>query len=183
MYYLQARDYNPIHRAFVQADSYAVNDYGLSNAYFYGNNPLNGADPTGHDFEDQLAGNIAAIATGILSIGVLGMVGRSFIKCVLKSKVTVISSKIYRKTRQDFTLSRTAIEAPELIRHSRMKEYKRLSLSKFEPMDAKLEETLLATKSVDTFWNTHERITMAIVRHNASSWPKVRCCQNSLWPL
>ncbi|WP_162896655.1 RHS repeat domain-containing protein [Cysteiniphilum halobium] len=49
LYYLKARDYNPHLRSFIQADSYAFNNQGLINGYFYGNNnPLMGIDPSGH---------------------------------------------------------------------------------------------------------------------------------------
>ncbi|WP_119329196.1 RHS repeat-associated core domain-containing protein [Cysteiniphilum halobium] len=53
LYYLKARDYDPSLRNFIQADSYAFNNNGLINGYFYGNNnPLMGVDPSGHVFED-----------------------------------------------------------------------------------------------------------------------------------
>ncbi|WP_440682610.1 RHS repeat domain-containing protein [Cysteiniphilum halobium] len=49
LYYLKARDYDPHLRSFIQADSYAFNNYGLINGYFYGNNnPVMGIDPSGH---------------------------------------------------------------------------------------------------------------------------------------
>ncbi|WP_119327905.1 RHS repeat domain-containing protein [Cysteiniphilum halobium] len=49
LYYLKARDYDPSLRSFIQADSYAFNNQGLINGYFYGNNnPLMGVDPSGH---------------------------------------------------------------------------------------------------------------------------------------
>ncbi|WP_440682962.1 RHS repeat-associated core domain-containing protein [Cysteiniphilum halobium] len=55
LYYLKARDYDPSLRSFVQADSYAFNNQGLINGYFYGNNnPLMGVDPSGHVFEELI---------------------------------------------------------------------------------------------------------------------------------
>ncbi|WP_119328863.1 RHS repeat-associated core domain-containing protein [Cysteiniphilum halobium] len=55
LYYLKARDYDPSLRSFIQADSYAFNNQGLINGYFYGNNnPLMGVDPSGHiDIVDE----------------------------------------------------------------------------------------------------------------------------------
>ncbi|WP_440682608.1 RHS repeat-associated core domain-containing protein [Cysteiniphilum halobium] len=49
LYYLKARDYDPHLRSFIQADSYAFNNYGLINGYYYSNNnPVMGVDPSGH---------------------------------------------------------------------------------------------------------------------------------------
>ncbi|WP_119329426.1 RHS repeat-associated core domain-containing protein [Cysteiniphilum halobium] len=54
LYYLKARDYDPNLRSFIQADSYAFNNQGLINGYFYGNNnPLMGVDPSGHDWFEK----------------------------------------------------------------------------------------------------------------------------------
>ncbi len=52
LYYLKARDYDPYLRSFMQVDSYAFNNQGLINGYYYGNNnPVMGVDPGGHVFE------------------------------------------------------------------------------------------------------------------------------------
>ncbi|WP_162896654.1 RHS repeat-associated core domain-containing protein [Cysteiniphilum halobium] len=49
LYYLKARDYDPHLRSFIQADSYAFNNQGLINGYYYSNNnPVMGIDPSGH---------------------------------------------------------------------------------------------------------------------------------------
>ncbi|WP_119329313.1 RHS repeat domain-containing protein [Cysteiniphilum halobium] len=49
LYYLKARDYDPYLRSFIQVDSYAFNNYGLINGYYYSNNnPVMGIDPSGH---------------------------------------------------------------------------------------------------------------------------------------
>ncbi|WP_440682599.1 RHS repeat domain-containing protein [Cysteiniphilum halobium] len=49
LYNLMARDYNPQLRTFMQVDSYAFNNQGLINGYFYGNNnPIMMVDLNGH---------------------------------------------------------------------------------------------------------------------------------------
>ncbi|WP_162896653.1 RHS repeat-associated core domain-containing protein [Cysteiniphilum halobium] len=49
LYYLKARDYDPNLRSFIQVDSYAFNNYGLINGYYYSNNnSVMGVDSSGH---------------------------------------------------------------------------------------------------------------------------------------
>ncbi|WP_440682607.1 RHS repeat-associated core domain-containing protein [Cysteiniphilum halobium] len=72
LYYLKARDYNPNLTSFMQVDSYAFNNQGLINGYFYGNNnPLMGIDPSGHKVNWKEALGVAGtvIASAIVGIG------------------------------------------------------------------------------------------------------------------
>ncbi|WP_440682612.1 RHS repeat-associated core domain-containing protein [Cysteiniphilum halobium] len=85
LYYLKARDYDPHLRSFIQADSYAFNNQGLINGYFYGNNnPLMGIDPSGHDWwknnKRWFVPLISAIGGIMLIGGVGGTLGRYYKK-------------------------------------------------------------------------------------------------------
>ncbi|WP_119328419.1 RHS repeat-associated core domain-containing protein [Cysteiniphilum halobium] len=85
LYYLKARDYNPHLRSFIQADSYAFNNQGLINGYYYGNNnPLMGIDPSGHDWwknnKRWFVPLISAIGGIMLIGGVGGTLGRYYKK-------------------------------------------------------------------------------------------------------
>ncbi|WP_235842402.1 RHS repeat-associated core domain-containing protein [Cysteiniphilum halobium] len=74
LYYLKARDYDPSLRSFIQADSYAFNNQGLINGYFYGNNnPLMGVDPSGHKFNWKEALGVAG--TVLASVFTGGLIG------------------------------------------------------------------------------------------------------------
>ncbi|WP_440682980.1 RHS repeat-associated core domain-containing protein [Cysteiniphilum halobium] len=73
LYYLKSRDYDPSLRSFIQVDSYAFNNQGLINGYFYGNNnPLMGVDPSGHKFNWKEALGVAGtvLASALTGIGI-----------------------------------------------------------------------------------------------------------------